>query len=167
MKKIYFDMDGVLADFDRGVREICGMESSDLDNPDKTQDDLMWEGIRKAGNFYDRLEPMPGAIELFRIVYERYGRENCQILTAVPKEKRRIVTAGEDKKNWVKRLISPDVRMNIVMREEKKDYASDQDCILVDDLAKNIREWEAFGGKGVLFTDAEQAEAELRNLGVL
>ena len=28
-EKIYFDMDGVLADFDRGVRELCGMEAFD------------------------------------------------------------------------------------------------------------------------------------------
>lgn len=26
VKKIYFDMDGVLADFAGGVRELCGME---------------------------------------------------------------------------------------------------------------------------------------------
>ncbi len=24
-EKIYFDMDGVLADFERGVRELCGI----------------------------------------------------------------------------------------------------------------------------------------------
>lgn len=26
IKKIYFDMDGVLADFERGINEICGMK---------------------------------------------------------------------------------------------------------------------------------------------
>jgi len=29
-EKIYFDMDGVLADFAKGVRELCGMEPSPL-----------------------------------------------------------------------------------------------------------------------------------------
>ena len=29
VEKIYFDMDGVLADFERGVREICGIEPPD------------------------------------------------------------------------------------------------------------------------------------------
>lgn len=27
IKKIYFDMDGVLADFSRGVEELCGLPS--------------------------------------------------------------------------------------------------------------------------------------------
>ena len=26
ISKIYFDMDGVLANFERGINEICGME---------------------------------------------------------------------------------------------------------------------------------------------
>lgn len=26
IEKIYFDMDGVLADFDRGIRELCHMD---------------------------------------------------------------------------------------------------------------------------------------------
>ena len=29
IKKIYFDMDGVLADFDRGVIKLCGIEPMD------------------------------------------------------------------------------------------------------------------------------------------
>ena len=29
-EKIYLDMDGVLADFDRGVRELCGMTRTTL-----------------------------------------------------------------------------------------------------------------------------------------
>ena len=28
VEKIYFDMDGVLADFERGVKEICGRTQS-------------------------------------------------------------------------------------------------------------------------------------------
>ena len=47
--KVYFDMDGVLADFDRGVRELCCMEPSDLNNPDEAHDSLMWEKIREVG----------------------------------------------------------------------------------------------------------------------
>lgn len=49
VKHIYFDMDGVLADFERGVRELAGCEvSSQNEDGDEATDDAMWEGIRKA-----------------------------------------------------------------------------------------------------------------------
>ena len=41
VKKIFFDMDGVLADFGRGVEELCGLDR-DCD------DDLMWEAIKNV-----------------------------------------------------------------------------------------------------------------------
>ncbi len=165
---IYFDMDGTLADFEGGVRDICGLCASDKDHPNEGQDDLMWEGIRKAGDFYYRLKPLPGAIELFRKVYEIYGDE-CRILTGIPSERRGIVTAVEDKKNWVRDMIGPEVIVIVCPRKEKQLYATDngEPCVLIDDLRKTIREWEADGGIGILFTNAEDAEKQLRENEIL
>jgi phosphoglycolate phosphatase-like HAD superfamily hydrolase len=41
VRKIYFDMDGVLADFERGVRELCNLEplSQNAKHRDKHKDD--------------------------------------------------------------------------------------------------------------------------------
>ena len=65
-KKIFFDMDGVLADFDRGVREFCGRDPcSRGDDWQPGDDDEMWARIRKADHYYDRLELMPDAKEMF------------------------------------------------------------------------------------------------------
>ena len=46
INKIYFDMDGVLADFDRGVKELLGQ--SPINQADKTeaQDDEMFQAMR-------------------------------------------------------------------------------------------------------------------------
>ena len=111
--KIFFDMDGVLADFSNGVKEQCGITVPGQFNADKAADDAMWEAIRDADHFYDHLEPVSGMPELFMELFRKYGQD-CQILTAVPKEKRGIVTAEEDKRNWVKRVLDPMVVVTVV-----------------------------------------------------
>ena len=42
IEKIYFDMDGVLADFDRGVEELCGVPCPEQGKSrSQEEDDLM------------------------------------------------------------------------------------------------------------------------------
>ncbi len=98
--------------------------------------------------------------------HEAHG-DKCEILTGIPKPRRGILTAGEDKINWVRRILSKDVKVNIVYREEKPNYCTGKDCILIDDYKKNIREWEEMGGTGILFATAEEVTARLKELGVL
>lgn len=166
-EKIYFDMDGVLADFERGIRGLCHMEApSQNGKQDEKADNLMWEAVRETGHFYDRLDLMPGAKEMFDRIFGKYG-DRCEILTGIPKAKRGIVTAGEDKKNWMKRMLSDRIKVNIVYREQKPEYCKGKGCVLVDDLEKNIREWEEMGGTGILHVSAENTLAELEKLGLL
>ena len=151
IKKIYFDMDGVLADFDGGVTKLCGLRPvKQGEHRSKEEDDLMWEKIREVDHFYDKLEPMPGAVELFLELYEKYG-DKCEILTGIPKPKREILTAGEDKISWAHRILMPELKVNIVYREEKKNYCTGEDCILIDDLKSNIEDWKNHGGTGILY----------------
>jgi len=161
IKTIYFDMDGVLADFDRGILELCGLKP--LNQAEKTEedDDRMWEAVKKVGHFYDKLEPMPGALELFQTLNGKY---DVEILSGIPKPRRGILTAGEDKISWAHRLLDPGMKVNIVFREEKKNYVTGPDCILIDDLEKNIKEWQECGGTGILFTSADQALEEIARI---
>lgn len=154
IERIYFDMDGVLADFDLGVKELCGLKPLDQAHKKESDDDKMWEAIKNVGHFYDKLSPMHGALEMFNVLYAKYG-DKCEILSGIPKPRRGITTAGEDKTNWAHRLLSEDLKVNIVFREEKKNYVTSKGCILIDDLKKNIDEWESQGGTGILFSDAQ------------
>lgn len=154
--KIYFDMDGVLANFDKGVRDLLGM----IPRPQGEKFDFRWYNalyakMRETEHYYDKLEPIMEAVELLLELYEKYGND-VQILTAVPKPSRGVVTAAEDKINWVKRLISPDIKVNICLRAEKVNFCTGEDCILIDDFNKNIEEWEALGGTGILYTSIEK-----------
>ena len=165
--KIYFDMDGVLADFGRGVRELCDMEAlSQNGERDLKQDDLMWEAIRDTDCFYDRLELMPGAKELFNQFWGKYG-DKCEILTGIPREERGIVTAERDKRNWTRRMLSEEVRVNAVCRKHKQQFCTGPEAVLIDDRAKTIREWRELGGTGILHKSAEETLKELKKLGIL
>ena len=164
--KVYFDMDGVLADFDRGVEELAGFHILKQDEADKTSDEEMWQKIKEVGHYYDKLELMPGAKEMFDAVYGKL-REDCQILTGIPKPKRGIQDAAEDKTKWVRRLLSEDIVINICFKEEKKNFCSGPDCILVDDLLPNIEAWRACGGTGIHHKSSAETMKILRDMGVL
>lgn len=125
VEKIYFDMDGVLADFERGVKEILGLTppSQNAKHHKPGEDDEMWKAIKAYPHFYEHLELMLGAKVMFEAVYEKYG-DKCEILTGIPKPHREIVNAAEDKKTWIKRLLSENVIVNIVFREEKPQYCT-------------------------------------------
>lgn len=164
--KVYFDMDGVLADFDRGLIELCKLQPLDQATKTEEDDDRMWAGVKAAGHFYDKLEFMPGAKEMFDTIRDKYGL-GVEILSGIPKPRRGIETAGEDKISWAHRLLAEDLKVNIVYREEKKNYVTGPDCVLIDDLEKNINEWEQCGGTGILFTSAADVIKRINELEAL
>jgi hypothetical protein len=167
VSKIYFDMDGVLADFDKGVNELCHMKATSQNKQaDEKYDDLMWEEIRKIDHFYDRLDLMPGAKEMFDLLYGKYG-DKCEILTGIPRESRGIVTAAEDKVAWTRRMLSWTIKIHTVSRKEKKEYCTGPETILIDDREQTILEWREGGGTAVLHISPEQTTEELKKLGVL
>lgn len=166
-EKIYFDMDGVLADFNRGVNELCGMETP----PQGVGwapgcDDLMWKKVRLQDHFYDRLEIMPGAGEMFDLIYSRYG-DRCEVLSAVPRPEKGILTAGEDKIRWMRRLFPKQVVVNIVLRKNKPLYCRGKGYILIDDFRDNVKAWEAMGGTGIYHKSPDQTISELKRMGIL
>ena len=161
IRKVYLDMDGVLADFERGVLELAGMVPTPLNgNRDIHYDDRMWGAVVKVEHFYGRLQPMPGAKAMFDALCARYG-DRCEILTGIPKPRRGILYAREDKLEWVRRELSPDIVVNVVLREQKPEYCTGADCVLIDDAVRNIRDWENMGGTGILHETPEQTLAAL------
>ena len=151
MKKpiVYFDLDGVLADFDNGVRDLCNFEPLPQDSKrPKGYDDILWGNIRAIERFYDKLDLISGAKEMFLEANKMFDG-CCEILTGIPKPHRGVLTAKEDKISWVRRNLSDTVQVNVVYREEKINFCKNANCILVDDYYKNIREWSNAGGTGI------------------
>ncbi len=164
--KIYFDMDGVLADFSKGVLDFCGIVPEGTQDENSEKDNLMWEEIKKIDHFYAKLDLMPGALEMFERIYGEYG-DKCEILTGIPKERRGIKYAAEDKKSWVKKFLSDKITVNAVYKADKKNFAKNGGSILIDDLEKNISEWREAGGTGILFKSVSQVMSELEKLNII
>lgn len=152
VKKIYFDMDGVLADFNGGLRTLLKMEPQPQEHQTDEVQNEMWEGIKDYGHFYRDLSPIDGAVEAFKALYDKYG-DACEILTGCPKEKRGIIYAREDKVEWIRKYFSKTVKINLVLREEKQKYVTGKDCVLIDDYKINTDEWTEAGGTAILFTN--------------
>ncbi|MBE6129039.1 MAG: hypothetical protein E7185_07170 [Erysipelotrichaceae bacterium] len=163
-KKIYFDMDGVLADFDRGVRELLGFEPMSQENHTREYDDKLFTAIREHGDFYAQLEVIDESLLLFNELYSQYGGEVVEILTGVPNPKREIFEATGNKIDWVRRYMPEGVVVNALARKEKVKFCLGPEYILIDDFSLNIREWKKAGGTGILYTGADDVRRKLQEL---
>ena len=73
LQKIYFDMDGVLADFEGGVKMLTGQGFGQPGDRPTKQDEAMWAAIKEVPHFYDKLEPLVAGVTAFRAVRAKYG----------------------------------------------------------------------------------------------
>ena len=130
---------------------------------EKTLSEKLWQDLSKVPNFYRKLDMIFAAQDLFNFAVENFGNK-VEILSAIPKPDKNILTAKEDKIAWCKEHLSADVKINICYRGEKYKFCRGADYFLIDDLKINIEEWKNSGGTGILFINPKQAIAELKNL---
>ena len=149
-RKIYFDMDGVIVDFEGGVKELLGIEPRPQGyHPD--YDNQLFEAMSKYDHFYRNLKPIKGSIEMVKKVIEKHGVDNVEILTGVPKPERNIPQASDDKKEWVATNISPDIKVHAVLRKNKTRFAKSVNHVLIDDYEANVKAWRKAGGTAIHF----------------
>jgi 5'(3')-deoxyribonucleotidase len=145
--KIYLDMDGVIADFDKKYKELYNIAPRDADTY-KTFDKFFTTFI--AERQFAKLDLMPDAMEL--INYLRSLPIPTEILSSTSSEKR-DAEIREQKVEWLHKhnLTFP---INLVPGKRLKRNFSNPNSILIDDTAQNIDQWRAEGGVGILHTDA-------------
>lgn len=152
MTTIYFDLDGVLADY-KGCVESHGLIYVPSTKRTPEQNIIMHEGIKQIPHFYYQLPPIKGTVDLFLTLKNTY---HCEILSAIPKEKWGFETVIEDKQAWVRKYLGSDVKVNLVKRADKPLFCKGKDSILIDDKLTNIEAWIASGGTGILFRTPEE-----------
>jgi len=153
---LFLDLDGVLADFDAGVRKILGKSPSEL--PEKE----MWPILARTKNFYANLDWMPDGKEFFK----KMRNENPVIVTGVPWGN----WADAQKIAWCKRELGHEVRVITCKSKEKgraaMDFIKDGEIpVLVDDRIKAREGWLDIGGIFILHTGAKTSLEELTQLG--
>jgi 5'(3')-deoxyribonucleotidase len=149
-RQLYLDCDGVLADFDRGARELLG--ASPKAYMDRHGIGRFWQKLARAPDFYARLPLMPGATTLFEAVRHL----DPIILTGLPRGN----WAADQKVRWAAEHF-PGTRIITVMAVDKRNHCTAGD-VLVDDTLKHRHLWEGAGGIFIHHRDAETTVEELR-----
>ena len=136
-KTIYLDMDGVLANFDKKVKEF------------KHLDEQPWLAIP---HFFKDLEVIGNPNETIRKLQEL--GHSVKILSKV--ETRDTLDRVTDKIVWVQKNI-PTVGLEDIIivpyHLRKIDFVETNmsQSILVDDYSENTKEWASYGGTAVKF----------------
>ena len=157
LPRIYLDMDGVLFDFVKNIEKTTGLT---IDQWTKLGRKERWDPIIANKKFWSDGPWLNEGKKLFNFV-KKY---QPHILSAYV-EHAHDPNCIPGKRKWAMRNTGiPSNKINLVMRSQKKNYAS-PGSILIDDYEKNTKEFTARGGTGITFKTASQTIAELKKLG--
>lgn len=131
-KRIYFDMDGVLVDFESGVAKL-----------DETTKEQYKGKLDEVPGIFSQMDPIPGAAEVVRLLARNY---DVFILTTSPWNN---PTAASDKVQWVKKYLDDVFHKRLIITHRKDLLDGDY---LIDDRGKNGAsefkgEWIKFGSE--------------------
>lgn len=129
-RKLFFDMDGVLVDFQSGIDKLS----------DETKKE--YEGrLDEVPGIFSLMDPMPGAIEAVKLLSEHY---DVYILSTAPWKN---TSAWSDKIIWITKHFGELFKKRVILTHCKNLCHGD---FLVDDRGKNgasefTGEWIEFG----------------------
>lgn len=151
--KVWVDLDGVLVDFDRGVKDLTGYYPSEIKKKD------MWDAIKSAKdengepNFFRDLHWMPDGKELWNTIKHFHPI----ILTGLPTKG----NGKQQKQQWCKNHLGSNVPVIVVPSKDKHLFAK-PNYILIDDRNDNIEAWRKAGGIGILHRSTKQTLEKLK-----
>lgn len=147
--KVFFDLDGVLANWEQAYKANCNIPLKTFNSMSKAEKNAVKEKLFDYDFFYD-MWPIDAGLELYRSFV--HAGVPVTILSATGLINKEEVARA--KMHWVADVLGDKVRVILVDKVEQKGMYMDpsyRTCILVDDRQKAIDAWEAAGGRGLLF----------------
>ena len=127
MKRLFFDMDNVLVDFQSGLDKI----DEETKNQYKAKGPGDKDRLDEIPGLFGKMDPMQGAIEAVRILAEEY---DVFILSTAPWRNPSNPSAWSDMVTWVTKYFD-DVFHKRVIITQRKDLVEGE--YLIDDRGKN------------------------------
>jgi len=162
--KVYLDMDGVLADFDKRFKDLSGMGPSEFES--KYGKNKFWDFIDEEHkvSFWVGIEPMPGAADLVNAVKDY----NYELLTSPSVKKQSYLGKILWVRNHTGDIFPSKPRINFKKAKEKHEIKSQlsKTDILIDDREDTIGRWNAAGGTGIVYKNISQVLNDLAKLGL-
>ena len=160
--KIYVDMDGVLANFEKRFEDLAGMGADEYKDEYGIKE--FWNLIdeKHKVSFWRGIEPMVDADKLIDFV----SKYDYELLTAPSVKKQSVI----GKSLWVKdktgQLFPTLPKVNYKFAKDKhliKPKLTEFD-ILIDDRQDTIDRWNRAGGTGILHTSANNTITQLEKI---
>lgn len=155
--RLFIDMDDVVADMNGFVRAFHGCGYNELESK------YMWESVKQVPHLFANLSPIVGSKDFVEYLEEKYHKSHyIAFLTSLPFPTGNLITAAQDKRDWIYKHISTTLPVHTVMGGDfKKYYVNSPDDILIDDLQRNITAWKSYNGIGILHTLYEDTLLQL------
>lgn len=164
IKLLAIDLDGVLADFDKGVIEASGKPMKFWEQSDKLS--VIWDALADlevdGKGFYDWLDWMPDGKQLWNHVKPH----KPVILTGLP----RGDWAAPQKREWCARELGGNFVITCPSYQKNKfamqymERGDLENCVLIDDRIYAKEPWEKFGGTFIHHTSAVSSINDLNQL---
>ena len=149
--RIFCDLDGVLADFEEGVRRIFNREPKTISN------NQLWSTLVRQPNFYGNLPWMKDG----KLLWNAIKHLKPVIITAAPKGS----WAGGQKRDWVRKNLGEEIQVIISTRKYEYCPPDPPMAILIDDRMSNCESWEITGGLSILHESTMETIERLQQLG--
>lgn len=143
-EKIYIDLDGVLADFDKGFEDRHKVSASEYEAEHGAH--RMWEKVYEDPRFFLNLTPFPDVSLILRLC----ARATDKVIILSSPSRINTSLCVQQKRTWVDKNIG--YHFPAIFESEKHKFAG-PNRLLIDDTVKKVDKWVETGGIGHVYTD--------------